>query len=155
MKGDWPTAIGSILRSSTDRVNALCGNARRGLAEIRATYATPRLSEIAPAWDGLDDEDLIEREDMVVTVTHDGYIKRNQPQTPLPRAGHAAARGRSGMATPKDEDAVVELFVTSTHNRCCSSPIPAAFIRLKVWNCPKAGRRPRGRPMVKPAAAWR
>jgi DNA gyrase subunit A len=86
---------------------------RGELEEIRATYATPRLSEIAPAWDGLEDEDLIERDDMVVTVTHDGYIKR----TPLStfRAQAKGGKGRSGMAT-KDEDAVVEMFVTSTHN---------------------------------------
>src|SRR3546814_3047587 len=86
---------------------------REELTQIRANYATPRVSEIAPAWDGLEDEDLIEREDMVVTVTLDGYIKR----TPLStfRAQNRGGKGRAGMAT-KEEDAVSEMFVTSTHN---------------------------------------
>jgi DNA gyrase subunit A len=86
---------------------------RQELFEIKEAYATPRLSEIAPAWDGLEDEDLIERDEMVVTVTLDGYIKR----TPLStfRAQNRGGKGRAGMAT-KDEDAVMEMFVTSTHN---------------------------------------
>ena len=69
-------------------------------------------TEIAAAADGIDDEDLIEREDMVVTVTMQGYIKR----TPLDtfRAQARGGKGRAGMAT-KDEDVVTELFVTSTH----------------------------------------
>jgi len=81
---------------------------------ILAEFATPRRTEIAPAGDDIDDEDLIEREDMVVTVTHGGYIKR----TPLEafRAQRRGGKGRSGMAT-KEEDAVTELFVTSTHTR--------------------------------------
>src|SRR4029079_13582861 len=86
---------------------------REELVEVREAYATPRLSEIAPAWDGIEDEDLIERDEMVVTVTLDGYIKR----TPLStfRAQHRGGKGRAGMAT-KEEDAVSEMFVTSTHN---------------------------------------
>jgi DNA gyrase subunit A len=77
-----------------------------------------------PAADGIDDEDLIEREDMVVTVTLDGYIKR----TPLSTfRAQARAAGRSGMAT-KEEDAVATMFVASTHTRCCSSPPPARSI---------------------------
>ncbi len=77
---------------------------RGELTEIRDTYATPRLSEIAPAWDGIEDEDLIERDEMVVTVTLDGYIKR----TPLStfRAQNRGGKGRAGMAT-KEEDAVI------------------------------------------------
>jgi DNA gyrase subunit A len=52
--------------------------------EIDAAFATPRVTEIAPAWDGIDDEDLIEREDMVVTVTLGGYIKRTPLETSAP-----------------------------------------------------------------------
>src|SRR5204863_422192 len=76
-------------------------------------FATPRMSELAPAADGIEDEDLIEREDMVVTVTVAGYIKR----TPLSvfREQKRGGKGRAGMAT-KEEDAVTTLFVTSTHN---------------------------------------
>jgi DNA gyrase subunit A len=118
---------------------------RGELEEIRATYATARLSEIAPAWDGLEDEDLIEREEMVVTVTHGGYIKR----TPLDafRAQARGGKGRSGMAT-KDEDAVVELFVTSTHNPVLFFTNTGRVYRMKVWKLPEGGPQTKGRPMV-------
>ncbi|ALE16495.1 DNA gyrase subunit A [Altererythrobacter epoxidivorans] len=118
---------------------------REELEEIRATYATPRVSEIAPAWDGLEDEDLIEREEMVVTVTHGGYIKR----TPLDtfRAQNRGGKGRSGMAT-KDEDAVVEMFVTSTHNPVLFFTNTGRVYRMKVWKLPEGGPQTKGRPMV-------
>jgi DNA gyrase subunit A len=127
-----------------DRVK-LYGVMRDELAEIRATYATPRLSEIAPAWDGLEDEDLIEREEMVVTVTHDGYIKRTALNTF--RAQARGGKGRSGMAT-KDEDAVVELFVTSTHNPVLFFTNTGRVYRMKVWKLPEGGPQTKGRPMV-------
>jgi DNA gyrase subunit A len=137
-------AIAEYLAILADRVK-LYAVMREELAEIRATYATPRLSEIAPAWDGLEDEDLIEREEMVVTVTHDGYIKR----TPLNtfRAQARGGKGRSGMAT-KDEDAVVELFVTSTHNPVLFFTNTGRVYRLKVWKLPEGGPQTKGRPMV-------
>ncbi len=123
----------------------LYGVMRSELEEIRATYATPRLCEIAPAWDGLDDEDLIEREDMVVTVTHGGYIKRTALDTF--RAQQRGGKGRSGMAT-KDEDAVVELFVTSTHNPVLFFTNTGRVYRMKVWKLPEGGPQTKGRPMV-------
>jgi DNA gyrase subunit A len=137
-------AIEEYLSILGDRVK-LYGVMRTELEEIRATYATPRVSEIAPAWDGLDDEDLIEREEMVVTVTHDGYIKR----TPLNtfRAQARGGKGRSGMAT-KDEDAVVELFVTSTHNPVLFFTNTGRVYRKKVWKLPEGGPQTKGRPMV-------
>nr|WP_284126327.1 DNA gyrase subunit A [Parerythrobacter aestuarii] len=127
-----------------DRVK-LYGVLREELVEIKDQYATPRVSEIAPAWDGLEDEDLIEREDMVVTVTHGGYIKR----TPLTtfRAQARGGKGRSGMAT-KDEDAVVELFVTSTHNPVLFFTNTGRVYRMKVWKLPEGGPQTKGRPMV-------
>jgi DNA gyrase subunit A len=137
-------AIEEYLSILADRVK-LYGVMRAELEEIRATYATPRLSEIAPAWDGLEDEDLIEREEMVVTVTHGGYIKR----TPLAtfRAQARGGKGRSGMAT-KDEDAVVELFVTSTHNPVLFFTNTGRVYRMKVWKLPEGGPQTKGRPMV-------
>lgn len=137
-------AIEEYLSILGDRVK-LYGVMRAELEEIRATYATPRLSEIAPAWDGLEDEDLIEREEMVVTVTHGGYIKR----TPLDafRAQARGGKGRSGMAT-KDEDAVVELFVTSTHNPVLFFTNTGRVYRMKVWKLPEGGPQTKGRPMV-------
>jgi DNA gyrase subunit A len=118
---------------------------RQELREVREAYATPRLSEIAPAWDGIDDEDLIERDEMVVTVTVDGYIKR----TPLStfRAQHRGGKGRAGMAT-KDEDAVKEMFVTSTHNPVLFFSTAGKVYRLKVWRLPEGGPATRGRPIV-------
>ena len=137
-------AIEEYLSILADRVK-LYGVMREELEEVRATYATPRVSEIAPAWDGLEDEDLIEREEMVVTVTHGGYIKR----TPLDtfRAQARGGKGRSGMAT-KDEDAVVELFVTSTHNPVLFFTNTGRVYRMKVWKLPEGGPQTKGRPMV-------
>jgi DNA gyrase subunit A len=137
-------AIEEYLSILADRVK-LYAVMREELAEIRATYATPRLSEIAPAWDGLEDEDLIEREEMVVTVTHDGYIKRTALNTF--RAQARGGKGRSGMAT-KDEDAIVELFVTSTHNPVLFFTNTGRVYRKKVWKLPEGGPQTKGRPMV-------
>ncbi|MFN3517444.1 MAG: DNA gyrase subunit A, partial [Novosphingobium sp.] len=115
------------------------------LALIREAYATPRLSEITAAADGIEDEDLIERDEMVVTVTMDGYIKR----TPLStfRAQNRGGKGRAGMAT-KDEDAVTTMFVTSTHNPVLFFSTAGKVYRLKVWRLPEGGPATRGRPIV-------
>ncbi len=118
---------------------------REELVAVRDAYATPRLSEIAPAADGIEDEDLIEREEMVVTVTLDGYIKR----TPLDtfRAQRRGGKGRAGMAT-REEDVVIDLFVTSTHTPVLFFSTLGKVYRLKVWRLPEGGPATRGRPMV-------
>ncbi|MBS0285414.1 MAG: DNA gyrase subunit A [Proteobacteria bacterium] len=118
---------------------------RDEFAEVRELFATPRRTEIAAAADGIEDEDLIEREDMVVTVTMQGYIKR----TPLEafRAQARGGKGRSGMAT-KDEDIVTELFVTSTHTPVLFFSTLGKVYRYKVWRLPEGGPATRGRPMV-------
>ncbi len=136
--------IEEYLAILADRVK-LYGVMREELEEIRDNYATPRVAEIAPAWDGLEDEDLIERDEMVVTVTLDGYIKR----TPLStfRAQNRGGKGRAGMAT-KDEDAVSEMFVTSTHNPVLFFSTAGKVYRLKVWKLPEGGPTTRGRPIV-------
>ena len=136
--------IEEYLAILADRVK-LYAVMREELEEIRATYATPRVSEIAPAWDGLDDEDLIERDDMVVTVTLDGYIKR----TPLStfRAQNRGGKGRAGMST-KDEDAIAEMFVTSTHNPVLFFSTAGKVYRIKVWKLPEGGPTTRGRPII-------
>ncbi len=115
------------------------------LRDIREAFATPRVSEIAPAWDGIEDEDLIERGEMVVTVTLDGYIKRTTLSTF--RAQNRGGKGRAGMAT-KDEDAVSEMFVTSTHNPVLFFSTAGKVYRLKVWRLPEGGPATRGRPIV-------
>ena len=127
-----------------DRVK-LYGVLREELVAIDAEFSTPRLCEIAPSWDGLDDEDLMEREEMVVTVTHGGYIKRTALTTF--RAQNRGGKGRAGMAT-KDEDAITELFVTSTHTPVLFFSNIGKVYRLKVWKLPEGGPQTRGRPMV-------
>ncbi|MGB3739564.1 MAG: DNA gyrase subunit A, partial [Pontixanthobacter sp.] len=138
------TDIGEYLSILADR-RKLYGVLRDELQEIRDAYATPRLSEIAPAWDGLEDEDLIERDEMVVTVTLDGYIKR----TPLStfRAQNRGGKGRAGMAT-KEEDAISEMFVTSTHNPVLFFSTSGKVYRMKVWKLPEGGPTTRGRPII-------
>ncbi len=115
------------------------------LTAVRDQYATPRRTEIAPAADGIEDEDLIEREDMVVTVTVQGYIKRTSLDTF--RAQNRGGKGRAGMAT-KEEDAVTELFVTSTHTPVLFFSTLGKVYRMKVWRLPEGGPATRGRPMI-------
>jgi DNA gyrase subunit A len=118
---------------------------REELTAVRDAYATPRRTEIAAAADGIEDEDLIEREDMVVTVTMQGYIKRTSLDTF--RAQARGGKGRAGMAT-KDEDIVTELFVTSTHTPVLFFSTLGRVYRMKVWKLPEGGANTRGRPMV-------
>ncbi|MBO9712023.1 DNA gyrase subunit A [Sphingomonas sp.] len=118
---------------------------REELIAVRDQFATPRKTEIAAAADGIEDEDLIEREDMVVTVTMEGYIKRTTLDTF--RAQRRGGKGRAGMAT-KDEDAVTHLFVTSTHTPVLFFSTAGKVYRMKVWRLPEGGPATRGRPMI-------
>ncbi|RVT41088.1 DNA gyrase subunit A [Sphingobium algorifonticola] len=138
------TAIAEYLSILDDRAK-LYAVMREELVHVRDEFATPRRTTITAAADGIDDEDLIEREEMVVTVTHQGYIKR----TPLEtfRAQGRGGKGRSGMAT-KDEDAVTNLFVTSTHTPVLFFSTLGKVYRMKVWRLPEGGPATRGRPMV-------
>ena len=138
------TSIGELLEILGNRTK-LYQVMRDEFDEITANFATPRVTEIAPAWDGIEDEDLIEREEMVVTVTLGGYIKR----TPLDafRAQRRGGKGRAGMGT-KDEDAVTNLFVTSTHTPVLFFSTHGKVYRLKVWRLPEGMPQARGRPMV-------
>jgi DNA gyrase subunit A len=141
---DLAAAIRGYLAILADR-NRLYGVMREELVAVREAFATPRLSQIAPAWDGIEDEDLIERDEMVVTVTMDGYIKRTTLSTF--RAQKKGGKGRAGMAT-KDEDAVATLFVTSTHSPVLFFSTAGKVYRLKVWRLPEGGPATRGRPIV-------
>ena len=138
------TAIEEYLAILADRVK-LYAVMREELEAVRDEFATPRVSEITAAWDGLEDEDLMERSEMVVTVTHGGYIKR----TPLDtfRAQRRGGKGRAGMAT-KEEDAITALFVTSTHTPVLFFSTHGKVYRLKVWKLPEGGPQTKGRPMV-------
>jgi DNA gyrase subunit A len=138
------TTIAALLDILGDRTK-LYAVMQTEFDEVAAAYATPRVTEIVAAADGIDDEDLIEREDMVVTVTLGGYIKR----TPLEtfRAQRRGGKGRAGMAT-KEEDAVTNLFVTSTHTPVLFFSTAGKVYRLKVWRLPEGAPQARGRPMV-------
>jgi DNA gyrase subunit A len=137
-------SIAELLAILSDRVK-LYGVLRDELREVRDQFATPRRTEIAAAADGIEDEDLIEREEMVVTVTLEGYIKR----TPLDafRAQARGGKGRAGMAT-KDQDVVTKLFVTSTHTPVLFFSTLGRVYRMKVWRLPEGGPATRGRPMI-------
>src|SRR3569623_1734071 len=115
------------------------------LGAVRDEFATPRKTELAAAADGIEDEDLLEREEMVGTVTVQGYSKRTTLDTF--RAQARGGKGRAGMAT-KDEDAVTELFVTSTHTPVLFFSTHGKVYRMKVWRLPEGGAATRGRPMI-------
>ncbi len=115
------------------------------LEEVKAEFATPRKTEIVDIDGEVDDEDLIAREDMVVTVTHAGWIKRVPLSTY--RAQRRGGKGRSGMAT-KDEDFVVRLFVASTHAPILFFSSRGQVYKTKVWRLPLAAPQARGKALV-------
>ncbi len=118
---------------------------RDELTEIRDAFATPRKTELIDADIEIEDEALIEREDVAVTVTHNGYIKR----TPLAeyRVQGRGGKGRSGMAT-RDEDFVTSLFVASTHAWLLFFSSTGMVYKLKVWRLPEARIAGKGKAMV-------
>ena len=85
---------------------------REELVDVRAAFARPRRTILVDGDADVEDEDLIPREEMVVTVTHSGYVKRTALSSY--RTQHRGGKGKSGMAM-KDEDAVVRVFAASTH----------------------------------------
>ena len=118
---------------------------REQLTEIKEQFNTPRKTTIDDAAGDFEDEDLIAREDMVVTVTHGGYIKR----VPLSayRSQRRGGKGRSGMAT-RDEDFVTRLFVASTHAPVLFFSSLGQVYKMKVWRLPIAEPQGRGRALI-------
>jgi DNA gyrase subunit A len=115
------------------------------LAEVKDLFAVPRRTEIVD-WSGdMDDEDLIAREDMVVTVTSGGYIKR----TPLIdfRSQRRGGKGVSGMQT-KEEDVVTTLFVANTHTQLLFFTTDGMVYKLKTWRLPQGSRTSKGKAIV-------
>ena len=115
------------------------------LGEIREQFATPRRSEFVAGLMDFEDEDLITEEDMVVTVTAAGYIKRTALDTY--RTQRRGGRGRSGMAM-KDEDYVTTVFVASTHTPVLFFSSTGIVYKLKVWKLPIGGANTRGKALV-------
>ena len=115
------------------------------LRETRELFAVPRRTEITD-WSGdMDDEDLIEKEDMVVTITSSGWAKR----TPLAdyRAQKRGGKGLSGMST-KDEDVITTLFVANTHTQLLFFTDDGMAYKLKTWRLPLGGRTAKGKPLL-------
>ncbi|MEO1676856.1 MAG: DNA gyrase subunit A [Pseudomonadota bacterium] len=130
-----------ILRSR-ERITAIIADELR---TVREMHAVPRRTVIED-WSGdMEDEDLIEREDMVVTVTQSGYIKR----TPLSdyRAQKRGGKGLSGGGL-KDDDVVTTLFVANTHTPLLFFTTAGMVYKLKTWRLPQGGRTSRGKAVV-------
>jgi DNA gyrase subunit A len=115
------------------------------LEEIKAQYADPRRTEIVPGESNIDLEDLIQEEDMVVTVSHEGYIKRNS--LTLYRQQRRGGKGVTGMET-REEDFLENLFVASTHDYVLLFTNQGRSFWLKVHQIPEGGRAARGKAAV-------
>jgi DNA gyrase subunit A len=130
-----------ILRSR-ERVQQII---REELEEIRDQFGRARRTEIADHVADFDDEDLIAREDMVVTVSHAGYIKRVPLSTY--RAQNRGGKGRSGMST-RDEDFVSRLFVANTHTPVLFFTSRGIAYKIKVWRLPLAPANGKGKALI-------
>jgi DNA gyrase subunit A len=127
-----------ILRSRT----RLFGIVKGEMLAVKDAHATPRRTLILDVEDEVEDEDLIQREDMVVTVSHEGYIKRVPLSTY--RAQRRGGKGRSGMQT-KEEDFVSRLFVASTHTPVLFFSSKGQVYKEKVWRLPLSAPQARGK----------
>ena len=130
-----------ILRSRA-RVQAII---KTELNEVKSEFATPRKTVIMEQEGEVEDEDLIQREDMVVTVSHAGYVKRVPLSTY--RAQRRGGKGRAGMQT-RDEDFVSRLFVASTHTPVLFFSSRGKVYKEKVWRLPMAAPNARGKAMI-------
>ena len=130
-----------ILRSRA-RIQAIV---KEELVTVKDEFATPRRTVIAEQEGEVEDEDLIHREDMVVTVSHLGYVKRVPLSTY--RMQRRGGKGRSGMQT-RDEDFVSRLFVASTHTPVLFFSSRGRVYKEKVWRLPLAAPQARGKPLI-------
>jgi DNA gyrase subunit A len=130
-----------ILRSRLRVMNII----KSELAQIKTDFATPRRTEIIENDGEVDDEDLIAREDMVVTVSHAGYVKR----VPLSayRAQRRGGKGRAGVQM-RDEDFVTKLFVANTHTPILFFSSLGMVYRMKVWRLPVGNPQARGKALI-------
>jgi DNA gyrase subunit A len=146
--GNEATALAEAIRGYldllSDRANIMAV-VREELVEVREKFAIPRRCHIVDGDADMEDEDLIVREDMVITVTMSGYVKR----TPLAnyRTQHRGGKGKSGMAT-KTEDAVTRVFSASTHAPLLFFTSGGKVYKLKVWRLPQGAANSRGKAFV-------
>jgi DNA gyrase subunit A len=136
--------IGEYLDILSSRAR-LFGIVKDELGAVKAAYATPRRTLIVDSDAGVDDEDLIQREDMVVTVSHLGYVKRVPLSTY--RAQRRGGKGRAAMQT-RDEDFVARLFVASTHTPVLFFSSHGQVYKEKVWRLPLSAPQARGKALV-------
>jgi DNA gyrase subunit A len=115
------------------------------LTAIKTEFGTARRTEILEMEGEVEDEDLIQREDMVVTVSHKGYIKR----VPLSayRAQRRGGKGRAGMAT-REEDFVTRIFIANTHTPVLFFSSRGMAYKMKVWRLPLAAPQARGKALI-------
>jgi DNA gyrase subunit A len=123
----------------------LMGIIRDELVKVKTDFATPRRTVILDSDADMEDEDLIQQEDMVVLVSHGGYIKRAPLSTY--RAQRRGGKGRAGMAT-REEDFVARLFVASTHQPVLFFSSAGQVYKEKVWRLPLAAPQSRGKALV-------
>jgi DNA gyrase subunit A len=123
----------------------LFGIVKDEMLQVKALHATPRRTQIVEADGEVEDEDLIAREDMVVTVSHAGYIKRVPLSTY--RAQRRGGKGRAGMQT-KEEDFVYRLFVANTHTPVLFFSTLGRAYKQKVWRLPLSAPQARGKALV-------
>lgn len=148
---DITTEAEKLAAQITDLLDILRSRARvqeiitTELSEVRENFATPRRSEFVAGGLDFEDEDLIADEDMVVTVTSAGYIKRTALDTY--RTQKRGGKGRSGMSM-KDEDYVTTVFVASTHTPVLFFSSTGMAYKLKVWKLPIGGPNTRGKALV-------
>jgi DNA gyrase subunit A len=145
--GEATTLAGSIaelLELLSDRANIMAV-VREELVEVRERFAIPRRTQMVEGGAEMEDEDLIPREDMVITVTHGGYVKRTALSTY--RSQRHGGKGRSGMST-KEEDAVTRVFSASTHAPVLFFSSGGKVYRLKVWRLPVGTPTSRGKAFV-------
>ncbi len=121
------------------------GIVKQELADVKKAFATPRRTVIVDQEGEMEDEDLIQREDMVVTVSHLGYVKRVPLSTY--RAQRRGGKGRAGMQT-RDEDFVTRLFVANTHTPVLFFSSHGRVYKEKVWRLPQAAPQARGKALI-------
>jgi DNA gyrase subunit A len=115
------------------------------LNEIKERYGDERRTEIVASSEDINIEDMIVEEDVVVTISHTGYIKRNAVS--LYKSQHRGGRGKMGMGT-KEEDFVEKIFIASTHHYLLVFTSAGKVHWLKVYQIPQAGRAAKGKAMV-------
>jgi DNA gyrase subunit A len=130
-----------ILRSRA-RIQAIV---KAEMIAVKEEFATPRRTEILDQEGEMEDEDLIQREEMVVTVSHAGYVKRVPLSTY--RAQRRGGKGRAGMQT-REEDFVVRLFVANTHTPVLFFSSRGQVYKEKVWRLPLAAPQARGKALI-------